>query len=86
MVSEAEAYFLKNIDIPSEADTVNFYAREIGFFDRAFESEDKMNLKQFYLYFLEHAEKELEKANERLKDFRAKLISFDQQQRQLHKL
>ena len=80
---ESEAYFIKEIDIPCETDNINFYAREVGFFNKAFETEENIEFKQFYLLFLEHAENELEKANGRLTEYREKLISFNEQQREL---
>ena len=77
---ESESYFIKTIHIQCELDTINFQAREIGFFNSLFENEKKIELKQFYLFFLEHAEKELEDANERLTDYRRQLKDGDLQQ------
>ena len=78
---ESEAYFIKAVHIPCELDTISFQAREIGFFNSSFEQENRIELKQFYLLFLEHAEKELDNANERLEAFRQKLTDWDLQQR-----
>lgn len=83
MVSESQAYFIKEIDIPCERDNINFYAREVGFFDGLWPTEQNIERQQLYIYFLENAERGLENANKRLTEYRAELTRFNQQQREL---
>ena len=81
---ESQAYFIKTIEIPCEADNINFEAREIGFYNNLYEKETDGKLKEWFLYFVEYSENRLEKANARLKEYREKLSDYDKQQRQLH--
>jgi hypothetical protein len=85
-MTESEAYFIKTIDIPCETDNINFYAREAGFFNNLWPREENKEHQLLYIYFLEHAEKQLEAANGRLTEYRKKLNSWDKQCRELQQL
>ncbi len=77
-----DQYYHKII-IEDERDTINFYAQEIGFFKSLLEKEKDDTLRQWFNYFMVYSETELELANERLEKFRAELIDYEQQQREL---
>lgn len=69
------SYYLELITIPCLLDDIDFHSREIGFFKKCFEKTENDKFKQWYNYFINYSEIEIEQSNNRIKEYREKLIS-----------
>jgi hypothetical protein len=67
--------------IECEKQNINFYAQEIGFFKKLLEKEENDTTRQWFSFFRDHAEIELEQANGRLEEFRKQLTEWESLQR-----
>jgi hypothetical protein len=80
MVMEFTASYQKLV-IECEMQNINFYAQEIGFFKKMLEKEENDTARQWFIFFRDYSEIELEHANGRLEEFRKQLTEWESLQR-----
>ena len=67
--------------IDCEIANINFYAQEIGFFKKILEKEENDTASQWFNFFKNYSNIELEQAHERLEQLRAGLTEWESLQR-----
>lgn len=73
----------QKLEIECERGNINFYAQEVGFFKSLLEKTENDELRQWFRFFINYSEMELDNANDRLSEKRQKLVDFDQRQREI---